>query len=856
MAANRGRAWPATDRRLSRCTAAVDSVLIRASLFQLHSLLGLAAGLVLVVLGVTGALYSFQLEVMQWLNPPPVTATAGQPLLTPAQVRERLVPADRELSFVSSMAGEGYGLLGLAPAHGQGRGEVKLFDRYTGEVLTSPRGQAFFRLVLDLHRALALGPVGKALTGAATLILLVLCLSGLYLRWPRQARRWRAWLTLDWARRGRSFHWDLHAVAGTWCLLLYLLAALTGLYWSYDWYRQASERLLGAAPEPRTAGVVARQDVDLDALWRSFRQETGGRVEGYGLLLPNPARKVSHPTLWYLPDDAAHIRALNRIVFDAQGRVLDHRRYREQPLGARLLLSVYALHSGEYFGLAGRLLMLLASLAMLLFMVTGLWLYLDRRRKRRQARQARAGLASPAAGAADWLIGYASQSGQGEALAWQAAGQLQAAGLAAEVVPLGRLDVERLQRAARALFVVATHGDGEAPDAARGFERRMQAQGQALPALSYAVLALGDRRYQGYCAFARRLDTWLAAQGARPLFTTVEVDNGDPGALTLWQRQLQTLGAGRAEVPVERPLQPWRLASRHLLNAGSPGSPAWELRLEAPLGSDWAPGDILEIAPRQRAETVSAWLQPLGLAAASQVQDDGRPQQLADALQGRLLPDDRAALCGLTAQALLDALPPLAVRQYSIASLPGEGPLRLLVRQERKRDGRLGIASGWLTTALAPGALLQARLRVHPGFRPPLDPRPLILIAAGTGLAGVRPLLAARIAGGYRRNWLLFGERTAAHDSFYGAELDDWLTKGELARLDRVFSRDGDGYVQERLQAQREQLHDWLAADAVIMVCGSLQGLGRGVHATLQGLLGEAEVQRLLETGRYRRDLY
>ncbi|GAC1036417.1 sulfite reductase flavoprotein subunit alpha [Pseudomonas sp. No.117] len=830
--------------------------LIRRGLFQLHSLLGLAAGLVLVVLGVTGALYSVQLEVMQWLNPVPVTATAGRQLLTPAEVRQRLVPPGQELSFVSTMAGEGYGMLGLAPAGGQGRGEVRLFDRYSGEVLTSPRGQAFFRVVLDLHRSLALGPLGKALTGAATLILLVLCVSGLYLRWPRQVRRWRAWLTLDWARRGRSFHWDLHAVVGTWCLLLYLLAALTGLYWSYGWYRVASERLLGAAPEPRQSAVVARRDVDLDALWQSFRRETGGRIEGYGLLLPNPARKVGQPTLWYLPEDAEHIRALNRIVFDGQGRVLDHRRYREQPLGARLLLSVYALHSGEYFGLAGRLLMLLASLAMPLFLVTGLWLYLDRRRKRRQARQARAGLVPRADGAADWLIGYASQSGQGEALAWQAAGQLQAAGLAAEVVPLGRLDVERLRRAARALFVVATHGDGEAPDTARGFERRMQAQGQALASLNYGVLALGDRRYQGYCAFARRLDAWLAAQGARPLFTTVEVDNGDPGALTLWQRQLQTLGAACAEVPVEQPLQPWRLASRQLLNAGSPGWPAYELRLVPPTGSEWAPGDILEIAPRQGAETVSAWLQPLGLAAASEVRGEDGPQRLADALQGRLLPDDRSALYGLTAQALLDALLPLAVRQYSIASLPGEGPLRLLVRQERKAAGRLGIASGWLTTALAPGALLQARLRAHPGFRPPLDPRPLILIAAGTGLAGVRPLLAARIAGGYRRNWLLFGERTAAHDSFYGVELDDWLAKGELARLDRVFSRDGDGYVQERLQAQQDGLRAWLAADAVIMVCGSLQGLGRGVHATLQALLGENEVQRLLESDRYRRDLY
>jgi len=834
----------------------VGPALIRRGLFQLHSLLGLAAGLVLAVLGVTGALYSFQLELLQLLNPRPAGVAPDQRPLTLPELHQRLVPPGQELTFVSSQAGEGYGMLGLAPLGGQGRGEVRLFDRYSGAVLESPRGQGFFNVVLELHRGLALGPVGRTLTGAATLILLVLCLSGLYLRWPRQVRRWRAWLALDWARRGRSFHWDLHAVVGTWCLLLYLLAALTGLYWSYGWYREASERLLGAAPEPRITGVVARQDVDLDALWQSFRQETGGQVEGYGLLLPNPARKVSQPTLWYLPDEAEHVRALNRIVFDGSGRVLDHRRYRDQPLGARLLLSVYALHSGEYFGLLGRVAMALASLAMPLFQVTGLWLYLDRRRKRRQARQVRAALAPATDGAADWLIGYASQSGQGEALAWQAAGQLQAAGLAAEVVPLGRLAVERLQRATRALFIVATHGDGEAPDAARGFERRVLTARTPLSMLSYGMLALGDRRYERYCAFAQRLDAWLDAQGARSLFARVEVDNGCPQALALWQDRLQALGGVVVEAAGERPLQAWQLEGRQCLNAGSPGGPVFELRLRPPPGSHWAPGDILEVAPRQSATAVAAWLQSLGLDTTTPVAVDGTAMPLAVALERRWLPADQAPLLGLDAQALVAALPLLSLRQYSIASLPEEGALRLLVRQERKADGRLGIASGWLTTALQAGDQVPARLRAHPGFRPPLDGRPLILIAAGTGLAGVRSLLAARIAAGYRRNWLLFGERTAAYDDFYGAELDAWHAQGALARLDRVFSREGEGYVQDRLRGQAGLLHHWLAEGAMIMVCGSLQGLGRGVHATLQALLGEHEVQRLLEEDRYRRDLY
>lgn len=61
--------------------------LIRCGLFQLHSMLGLAAGLVLAVLGVTGALYSFQLELLQLLNPRPAGVAPDQRPLTLPELR-------------------------------------------------------------------------------------------------------------------------------------------------------------------------------------------------------------------------------------------------------------------------------------------------------------------------------------------------------------------------------------------------------------------------------------------------------------------------------------------------------------------------------------------------------------------------------------------------------------------------------------------------------------------------------------------------------------------------------------------------------------------------------------------------
>src|SRR5690606_25809313 len=125
-------------------------------------------------------------------------------------------------------------------------------------------------------------------------------------------------------------------------------------------------------------------------------------------------------------------------------------------------------------------------------------------------------------------------------------------------------------------------------------------------------------------------------------------------------------------------------------------------------------------------------------------------------------------------------------RDYSIASIPSDGSLHLLVRQERRSDGSLGVASGWLTQTAPLGAIVDLRLRAHANFRLGDNAaRPLILIGNGTGLAGLRGLLKARGARGQpSRNWLIFGERNAEHDFFPRDEIAQWQATGVLERAD------------------------------------------------------------------------
>ena len=841
-------------------------------LFQLHWFFGITAGLVLSIMGITGALYSFEGEIMRALNPDTLRVQVReQGMLAPAELVAKIEAAtgDRVSALWVDGRADDAARAFLAPPPGERRGPLRFFDPYTGELLGEPVGQGFFQFVLQLHRWLAMGDFGGQLTGASTLALIFFCLYGLYLRWPRQAARWRAWLTFDWAKKGRSFNWDLHAVAGTWALLFYLCVALTGLYWSYDWYRDGLTRLLADAPAgqqqkrgegrgPGTRGTPSGPppQVDYQAVWSGLQQAAGPHLAAWNLRLPPVDGQPA--TVFYLLDDAEHNRAFNQLQIDTKsGAVSRHERYADRSFKAQLLTSIYALHVGEYFGLPGRILMMLASAAMPLFFITGWLLYLDRRRKKRAIRAARGALGADAGGE-PWLIGFASQSGFAEQLAWQTAGQLQAAGLPVRVEPLARLDERSLGQARRALFVVSTFGDGEAPDGARGFERRLLGGSLALEQLSYAVLALGDRQYRQFCGFARRLNDWLGRQGARSLFDAVEVDGADRLALQHWQQQLWALTGAASPAFGEAPWHSWALSHRTLLNPGSQGAPTYLLGLQPPGGQTWQAGDILEILPRHPQARVEAWLAQHHLDGAQPVELDGRGLSLAAALGERQLPENFSHLVGLHAQALVEALVPLGAREYSIASLASDGVLELIVRQERRSDGSLGLGSGWLTEYLAVGGQLQARLRSNSSFHLPADECPLILIGNGTGLAGLRALLRARIVAGQSRNWLLFGERNRAHDYYCGAELDAALAAGELQRLDLAFSRDQAQkvYVQDLLRQQAEELRRWLDDGAALYVCGSLEGMAGGVDAVLHELLGSDAVQALVEQGRYRRDVY
>ncbi|HEX8403583.1 MAG TPA: flavodoxin domain-containing protein, partial [Duganella sp.] len=204
--------------------------------------------------------------------------------------------------------------------------------------------------------------------------------------------------------------------------------------------------------------------------------------------------------------------------------------------------------------------------------------YLRQRRKRLAARRAKAeAAASPSPG---WVVAYASQTGNAEALAEQTLATLRLAGIAAQLSELSELDADDLRRAERILFLVSTYGEGDAPDAAAAFAGRLMTADVPLPRLHYAVLALGDSAYAQFCGFGRALDGWLRRQGAQSLFPRIEVDRSADAAIGQWRQQLSHL-AGTSDAPdwSGPSFADWRLGARTLLNPGSAGAPLYHLEL-------------------------------------------------------------------------------------------------------------------------------------------------------------------------------------------------------------------------------------------------------------------------------------
>jgi sulfite reductase (NADPH) flavoprotein alpha-component len=224
---------------------------------------------------------------------------------------------------------------------------------------------------------------------------------------------------------------------------------------------------------------------------------------------------------------------------------------------------------------------------------------------------------------------------------------------------------------------------------------------------------------------------------------------------------------------------------------------------------------------------------------------------------------------------LVSLLPKLTPRLYSISSSPvaHAGQIHTTVAVVRfaahNRD-RGGVCSTFFADRTSISDRLPIYIQPNKKFKLPANPdEPMIMIGPGTGIAPFRGFLHERRALGHKgKNWLFFGERSAATDYLYREELESMRTDGHLTHLDTAFSRDHDRkfYVQDRMMEEASQFWRWLQDGASVYVCGDAARMAKDVHGTLchiaqaQGGMSaqaaEDYVGFLKEQHRYHRDVY
>lgn len=181
--------------------------------------------------------------------------------------------------------------------------------------------------------------------------LIFFALSVLYLRWPRRLLDWRPWFVLDLHKSGRNLYSALHAVAGAWVVLFYLLSALTGLTWSYDWYRQGARYVLTgkSAGTREQRGEEAITSPPLAPAWAAFTRSDHARYERVTINLPHGDAPV---VMRVLPAGARFNWMTDGLRFDAaRGSLKKADRYGDRRAGEIVAGSFYAQYRIAHFSI-------------------------------------------------------------------------------------------------------------------------------------------------------------------------------------------------------------------------------------------------------------------------------------------------------------------------------------------------------------------------------------------------------------------------------------------------------------------------------------------------------------------------
>ncbi len=462
---------------------------------RLHSWPGLLAAVLVVVLGLSGAILSLDPALERLAATVPA---AGQiSVATLAGRVARNYPEAEQIQRTPSGAVIVY-------YSRNGQAGIDRVDPLTGMGIAAHTPSALSRWLKNLHRSLLLDTPGRAVSGLTALVMLVLSISGVLLL----VKRVGGWRHLaDPLRGGLNQRW--HAQVGRVVIFGLLLSALTGLYMSAATFSFISD---GAQNEPEFPAQVAvgapAPVTSLPALLATDLSDL---------------RELVYPA----PKDASAVYSLRTAQGDAYVDQVNGALLSFQPHSGtrRTYELIYQLHTGEGLWWLG-LLLGLCALSVPLMSTTGILIWWQRWQSMPRI------VENTPAQSADTIILVGSESNSTWGFAKTLHDALRQAGLRVHTSAMNQLASEYRQ-AQRLLILTATYGDGDAPSSANQFMARL-AKTRVNPQTGFAVLGFGDRQFPQFCKFASDTQAALLARGWRQLLDLETIDRQSAQAFTRW----------------------------------------------------------------------------------------------------------------------------------------------------------------------------------------------------------------------------------------------------------------------------------------------------------------------------------
>ena len=264
------------------CYDAVVSPALRRVLFTVHTWVGLASGLYIVVVSLTGAVLVFRIDLQRLRHPHLFTPSAAGPLVDPVVVMDRVSRAypDYRLSGVEAPTS-------LRPTYlayvTKGREFVTvLIDPVRAVILGEMPEDPVIAAIQNLHFDLMSGRTGRTVNGIGAGCILVMCLTGVVIWWPGR-QQWTRGFIVRTGRDGRRLVWELHRAVGIWSVLFLVMSALTALSFVFSAHFRAvvntiSPLTVSRAPVSGPPRADGSQPAWPDVIARARQERPGQHV--------------------------------------------------------------------------------------------------------------------------------------------------------------------------------------------------------------------------------------------------------------------------------------------------------------------------------------------------------------------------------------------------------------------------------------------------------------------------------------------------------------------------------------------------------------------------------------------------